>query len=212
MSFDCGSFRPGAIAKKSEEVMRLPDSLETAMLQRITETYELFDVPLKCAGSFLLTEGNGLDWLEKVGRKCGKETLIYCDPPYVLGTRKGGAIYKHEMTDEDHNRLLSVLCSLECNVMLSGYWSELYEAWLKRWSKKVFNSTTRQGSAREYLWCNFALPPTRLHDYRYLGENFREREKITRQKRRWTERLKRMNLLQRHALLEAIQAEEQSYT
>lgn len=46
--------------------------------------------------------------------------------------------------------------------------------------------------------------PTALHDYRYLGENFREREKITRQKRRWKARLLRMNTLQRFALLASI--------
>ena len=46
--------------------------------------------------------------------------------------------------------------------------------------------------------------PQALHDYRYLGENFREREKITRQKRRWIARLKRMDKLQRYALLSSM--------
>jgi hypothetical protein len=46
--------------------------------------------------------------------------------------------------------------------------------------------------------------PVELHDYRYLGENFREREKITRQKRRWRARLLRMSPTQRYALLSSI--------
>jgi DNA adenine methylase len=31
-----------------------------------------------------------------------------------------------------------------------------------------------------------------LHDYRYLGEDFRERERIKRKKQRWTDRLERL--------------------
>ena len=62
---------------------------------------------------------------------------------------------------------------------------------------------TRGGPAVEYLWFNFP-PPVALHDYRYLGANFRERERIKRQKARWTARLLRMPALQRQALLAAI--------
>lgn len=55
----------------------------------------------------------------------------------------------------------------------------------------------------EWLWYNFATP-VELHDYRYLGDNFRERERIKRKKTRWTARLARMPALERQALLAAI--------
>lgn len=48
-------------------------------------------------------------------------------------------------------------------------------------------------------------PPVALHDYRYLGVTFRERERIKRKKQRWTDRLHRLPLLERQALLSAIE-------
>jgi len=46
--------------------------------------------------------------------------------------------------------------------------------------------------------------PLELHDYRYIGENFREREKINRQRKRWQARLLRMSSVQRYALMATI--------
>ena len=43
-----------------------------------------------------------------------------------------------------------------------------------------------------------------LHDYRHLGAGFRERERIKRKKQRWTARLHRLPVLERQALLAAI--------
>ena len=63
---------------------------------------------------------------------------------------------------------------------------------------------TRAGrTATEWLWFNFPAPVA-LHDYRYLGEDFRERERIKRKKQRWVNRLHTMPTLERRALLNAI--------
>jgi len=62
---------------------------------------------------------------------------------------------------------------------------------------------TRGGLAEECLWANFP-DPIALHDYRYLGDGFRERERIKRKKARWVSRLEKMPLLERRALLSAI--------
>jgi len=138
--------------------------------------------------------------------------FIYADPPYLKFDIDGSPvrvsardIYKHEFaTVEEHTELLKVLLSLPCMVAVSGYWSSLYESMLHAWRHISFNAQTRSGrTAREFLWMNYPEPAA-LHDYSYLGSNFREREKITRQKRRWRARLLRMSALQRYALLEAI--------
>ena len=50
---------------------------------------------------------------------------------------------------------------------------------------------------------NFAAP-VELHDYRFLGETYREREYIKRQKGRWVARLEKMTPLKRQALLMAL--------
>lgn len=90
-------------------------------------------------------------------------------------------------------------------VMISGYWSPLYADRLTGWHSTSFQAMTRAGkTATEWLWCNFP-PAVALHDYRYLGVTFRERERIKRKKQRWTDRLHRLPLLERQALLSAIE-------
>ncbi|WP_203415563.1 hypothetical protein [Candidatus Scalindua japonica] len=46
--------------------------------------------------------------------------------------------------------------------------------------------------------------PVEVHEYRYLGNNFRERERIKRKTQRWTARLQSMPILERQALLSAM--------
>jgi DNA adenine methylase len=154
------------------------------------------------AAEFRFIEGNGIDFLYAYDFK--GSYLVYCDPPYLMSTRSGKRLYEHEMSDADHRRLLRVLQDLPCYVMLSGYLSEMYSQALRGWSWTGFPAMTRGGQlARQTLWYNFPAPVA-LHDYSYLGGNFRERERIKRKKVRWTERLKRMPTLERQALLSAI--------
>jgi hypothetical protein len=132
--------------------------------------------------------------------------VVYCDPPYLMSTRGGRKLYEHEMTEEQHKRLLEVLRSLRSRtrIILSGYPSSLYRHALVGWHSQVFEAMTRGGRmATEYLWFNFE-PPEELHDYRFLGANFREGEAIKRQKQRWIERLRVMPALKKQALLAAI--------
>jgi hypothetical protein len=81
----------------------------------------------------------------------------------------------------------------------------MYAKALKGWNSIRYQAMTRGGSqATEWVWFNFP-PPVALHDYRYLGKNFRERERIKRKKARWTARLERMPVLERQSLLAAIE-------
>jgi len=57
--------------------------------------------------------------------------------------------------------------------------------------------------ATERVWMNYP-PPVELHDYRYLGDNFRERERIKKRTKRWVVRLKKISALERNGLLSAI--------
>jgi site-specific DNA-adenine methylase len=135
------------------------------------------------------------------------DELVYSDPPYLGSTRSSKRpIYKHEMmSDEDHLELLAVLKNLCCMVMISGYWSELYERELQGWRSISFQSMTRGGfAATEWLWMNYP-EPFELHDYSYLGENFRERERIKRKKDRWRLKLQSMPALERFAILSVLQ-------
>ncbi len=140
----------------------------------------------------------------------GKE-LVYCDPPYLRETRKKSArMYKYEYTRDQHIQLLEVIKSLPCMVMISGYESKLYTDSLKGWHSHSYIAGCHHGVATEWVWMNYPIP-VELHDYRYLGDGFRERERIKRKTGRWVAKLKCMPVLERQALLSAINAaKEQS--
>lgn len=131
---------------------------------------------------------------------------IYADPPYLLSTRSSQRpLYAYEYTEQDHIDLLNILIDLPCTITLSGYDSDLYNDTLPGWHTYTYTAVTRSGRpAQELLWMNYP-PPEALHDYRYLGRNYRERERIKRKKNRWVKRLKKLPPLERQAILWAIQ-------
>jgi len=134
------------------------------------------------------------------------QSFVYVDPPYLMSTRSNQlSLYPVEFSTEDeHARLLTLLCSLPCMVAISGYASSLYAAMLANWRVISYQAVKRSGEVvMEYLWMNYPAP-VRLHDYRYLGEDFRERERIKKKKARWVARLGRLSLLEQRALLDAI--------
>lgn len=144
----------------------------------------------------------GIAYLEEASLS-DRETLVYCDPPYVLSTRTKRNLYRHEMTDADHSRLLAAVKRLDCLVMVSGYDNLLYRAELGDWRRVDYMAPTRGGPREECLWCNFPEPVT-LHDYRYLGDGYRERERIRRKVTRWQDRFAAMPDLERRAVLSAL--------
>lgn len=134
--------------------------------------------------------------------------LICADPPYLLSTRASGRLfYEYELAEEgEHEHLLKWLRCLPCMVMISGYWSALYADLLAGWHTVTYQTTTLGGTvATEWLWMNYP-PPVALHDYRYLGTDYRERERIKRKVTRWQRRLAEMPLLERQALMMALQS------
>lgn len=147
---------------------------------------------------------DALTWLKSYDFQ-GDE-FIYCDPPYLMSTRRQHRqIYRYELGEEkEHIALLDCLKSLNCKIMISGYWSELYDQMLAGWQTESFQAVTRGGSlATEWLWMNYPRP-VRLHEYTFLGATFRERERIKRKKQRWINRLHKMDVLERQAMLAAL--------
>jgi DNA adenine methylase len=118
--------------------------------------------------------GDGIEFLERHAFS-GSE-LVYCDPPYVRSSRRSDRrIYRHELSDADHERLLLALRGLPCHVVVSAYPTPLYAKWLTGWHCSEFPVTTRGGPAIECVWTNFSHPSA-LHDDRYIGESFRKRQ------------------------------------
>lgn len=132
-------------------------------------------------------------------------SFVFCDPPYVLSARKKTKIYDHEMSDEDHGRLVNIALRMPVPLMLCGYESPVYVA-LERWQIMRHKVMGRRGLNSEAVWMNYLAPP-RLHDTRYLGNNRRERERIRRRQRTVRNSLAAMGEQERAAMLDAIAAE-----
>jgi hypothetical protein len=85
--------------------------------------------------------------------------------------------------------------------MISGYWSEMYAKELAGWNSTHFQAQTRQGPATEWVWMNYP-EPTELHDYRYIGGDFRERENIKKRLGTIKRKIGNLSEIERRALLE----------
>jgi DNA adenine methylase len=79
--------------------------------------------------------------LEVMERFDSNQTLIYADPPYLPETWMGKG-YKHEMSTEEHCRLLDFLTTAKSMVILSGYPSQLYTTTLDKagWAREDFEA------------------------------------------------------------------------
>ena len=53
-----------------------------------------------------------------------KDAVFYMDPPYLTAYR---GTYKHEMTQDDHRRLLDTIMGMKAFVAISGFENELYD-------------------------------------------------------------------------------------
>jgi DNA adenine methylase len=87
------------------------------------------------------------------------QTTFYCDPPYVFSERKSMSrknhLYEHEMTDQQHRELATVLHAVQGMVVLSGYRSELYRELYGNWSFVESIAYADGRSPRvEVLWFN----------------------------------------------------------
>lgn len=154
------------------------------------------------------------DAMRVLNRLIGNDSLgvfLYLDPPYLFSTRADPRpVYPCEFgKEEQHADLLRLVKLIDrqsptIRIAISGYMSPLYARELKDWRLKQWPAMTRGNTiATESLWMNYQ-PPMQLHDYRYIGDNFREREKYKRQRYRWLRRLQNMPAIKRHALLSVI--------
>lgn len=95
------------------------------------------------------------DAIKLLKRYSRPNVLTYVDPPYLLQTRSK-RMYQNEIDEDYHIELLTVLKEFKGKVILSGYESDMYNQYLKGWSKLHFQQSAEAGASRtEVLWCNF---------------------------------------------------------
>ena len=151
-------------ASKGQTGFRIDTRREYATAQRIWSEYPDSIVQIGVRFSAVLIENRpAIDVLQQHD---GESTLHYVDPPYMHETRvlQGGmttgrgGYYRHEMTDEDHEGLLSTLLALRGMVVVSGYDSDMYHGMLRGW--KVMRRNARIAAGRgcgvrtEVIWIN----------------------------------------------------------
>lgn len=118
--------------------------------------------------------------------KYNDNPVIYLDPPYPIFSRKSTAkLYDFEMTNFQHQNLLSIIMKMKYLILISSYDNKMYNDSLPNWSKLNFSVGTRNGKAIETVYYNYSLSNGLLHDYRYLGNNFKDRERIRLKIDRW---------------------------
>lgn len=151
---------PNANTRVAVEWSKLPDSLARAASR-------LSNVVIRRRDAFAMLESFD-----------GPETLFYLDPPYLPDTRNSKVLgdelyhaYAHELTEQDHERLLDRCLEAKAMIAISGYESDLYARKLHGWRLRRKRTTSLFSLPRvEHLWLNPAA--TRgLGDGPLFGEN-----------------------------------------
>lgn len=136
----------------------------------ITETIDEAAARLR-GGTKNFVQIEKMDALRLIERYNTPDALIYIDPPYVRSTRKSGALYVHEMTDEGQKRLLGLIASSRAKIIISGYDSEMYNEMLKGWrTDSTMSQTTSTEMAREKIWMNYSPPERQMTFEEITGE------------------------------------------
>lgn len=133
------------------------------------------------------------------------DALIYADPPYVSTSRRRARVYRHDYTEQDHERLIECLRRQPCKVIISGYANDMYSSLLCDWWQITFRAKTHTGMREESAWLNYELP-SRLHDCHYLGIGFRQRETARRRRARLRSRVSALPPEEQYGLLDWLQS------
>lgn len=103
------------------------------------------------------------DALEVIHQQDGPDTLFYLDPPYLAETRTAPRVYRHELTECEHENILRTLRFVRGRFVLSGYPHPLYDAAAREngWHAVDLDvpNNAAGGTAKrrmtERLWLNF---------------------------------------------------------
>lgn len=86
------------------------------------------------------------------------DTLLYCDPPYLLETKVSKKVYSSELSTNDHIDLAYLLNNFKGKVVLSGYASPLYNRLYKNWTiQKRKISKAKKDQKTEIIWMNYTM-------------------------------------------------------
>jgi DNA adenine methylase len=175
-----------------------PPAIWSIGIERDAELLERF----QCGYKVELHNQDCLAWLKVFNFHMAGRVLIYADPPYLIETRSSQKRYRCDYTVDDHKRLLGFLSDIPAMVIISGYPSGLYEAWLRGWRRFEFQAMTRGGPRTEVIWMSF--PGGGSHWASFAGVNFTDRQRIKRKATRWAANYRALPSGERTAILAAL--------
>lgn len=128
----------------------------------LTETIDAAAARLR-GSTTNLVQIEHMDAFRLISRYNTPDALIYLDPPYVRSSRKSGALYRHEMDDEQQVQLLELITNSKAKIVISGYRSDLYSKYLYAWDMDfTLCQTTSTKMAEEVIWMNYKAPAKQL--------------------------------------------------
>ena len=82
--------------------------------------------------------------------------LLFLDPTYINSTRASSRKYSHELTDDDHARLIRIVANAQARIMLCGHESDIYSCLngLNGWHTAGFSGHVLR---KERVWFNWSL-------------------------------------------------------
>jgi len=99
--------------------------------------------------------------IEVIEKYDGGDTFYYIDPTYLAETRyrRNADTYAFEMTRADHEALLDLISGVKGKVMISGYESKLYSAYMGGWRREEYVTTSHVANSGlrrvEVVWMNY---------------------------------------------------------
>lgn len=97
--------------------------------------------------------------LDVIDRYDTKETLFYCDPPYLPKSREDENVYIKEMDKDDHIELADALKECQAMVAISSYKSDLMNNLYGGWNcieAPEKNCHSGKSPRKEILWTNYS--------------------------------------------------------
>jgi len=92
-----------------------------------------------------------------------ENVLMYLDPPYLMETRTKKKMYKYELSDDEHEKLLKLITCSKAKIIISGYMNELYNYYLSGWRVEQTTALDQAGNRKtEIIWMNYTDRQTTL--------------------------------------------------
>lgn len=130
-----------------------------------------------------------------------RKIMIYADPPYMFSTRRSQRrLYEKEMTDADHKKFLRACSTVKANCMISHPENDLYDKYLRGWTKEKFKVSYHGQVAEECIYYNYPKPE-KLQTYDYVGADCWDRQRVKRKIERLARKLAELPALERNAVI-----------